>query len=90
MRRHVLSGISTQLFWGMDEVDRLFTTSFGSQVFGLFLAWYNKRALDPHGPISANLFCGIKRIAALEVFSCEEPQLSFPKSPANSRRPAPR
>ncbi len=50
MRRNVLSGLSVRLFWGMDEVDRLFTTTFGSQVFSLFRAWYNKRALDPHGP----------------------------------------
>jgi hypothetical protein len=50
MRRNVLSVVATHLFWGLDEVDRLFTTSFGDQVFAMFRAWYNKRALDPRGP----------------------------------------
>jgi len=34
----------------MDEVDRLFSTSFGSEVFGLFRSWHNERSLDPEGP----------------------------------------
>jgi hypothetical protein len=34
----------------MDEVDRLFTCSFGSEVFGLFRSWHNERSLDPNGP----------------------------------------
>jgi hypothetical protein len=36
--------------WGLDEVDRLFTTSFGGEVFGLFRSWHNARSLDPSGP----------------------------------------
>jgi hypothetical protein len=36
----------------MDEVDRLFSVPFGSEVFGLFRSWHNKRALDPSGPWS--------------------------------------
>jgi hypothetical protein len=31
-------------------VDRLFTCTFGSEVFGLFRSWHNERALDPSGP----------------------------------------
>jgi hypothetical protein len=50
MRRTVLGGTNAHLFWGLDEVDRLFTTAYGGQVFAMFRAWYNKRALDPHGP----------------------------------------
>jgi hypothetical protein len=50
MRRQVLSSMANHLCWGLDEVDRLFSTPFGGQVFGMFRAWYNKRALDPHGP----------------------------------------
>jgi hypothetical protein len=51
-RRTVLSRVPTHLFWGLDEVDRLFTTNFGEQVFGMFRAWHNRRALDPSGPWS--------------------------------------
>jgi hypothetical protein len=40
------------LVWGLDEVDRLFTCAFGSEVFGLFRSWHNERALDPEGPWS--------------------------------------
>jgi len=35
--------------WAMDEVDRLFTSDFAGDVFGLFRAWHNERALDPEG-----------------------------------------
>lgn len=50
LRREVLDKITTPVVWGMDEVDRLFTCSFGSEVFGLFRSWHNERALDPTGP----------------------------------------
>jgi hypothetical protein len=52
LRREVLGGISGHFVWGLDEVDRLFTCPFGSEVFGLFRAWHNERALDPNGPWS--------------------------------------
>jgi hypothetical protein len=38
--------------WGLDEVDRLFSCPFGSEVFGLFRSWHNRRSLDPTGPWS--------------------------------------
>lgn len=50
MRRQVLARLSTPLLWAMDEVDRLFTCDFGSEVFGLFRSWHNERALDPGSP----------------------------------------
>src|SRR5262245_20755657 len=50
VRREALGKISTSLVWGLDEVDRLFTCSFGSEVFGLFRSWHNERSLDPAGP----------------------------------------
>ncbi|MBL8190675.1 MAG: AAA-like domain-containing protein [Acidobacteria bacterium] len=50
LRREVLGKIETQLVWGLDEVDRLFSCDFGSDIFGLFRSWHNKRALDPEGP----------------------------------------
>jgi serine/threonine protein kinase len=50
LRREALDKISTPLVWGLDEVDRLFTCSFGSEVFGLLRSWHNERSLDPAGP----------------------------------------
>src|SRR5579884_19571 len=52
LRREVLGSISEPVVWGLDEVDRLFLCSFGSEVFGLFRSWYNRRSLDPSGPWS--------------------------------------
>ena len=34
----------------MDEVDRLLTCPFGSEVFGLFRSWHNERSLRPASP----------------------------------------
>jgi len=52
LRRDVLGTIEGPVVWGLDEVDRLFSVPFGSEVFGLFRSWHNKRALDPSGPWS--------------------------------------
>jgi hypothetical protein len=46
----VLGAVTGPVVWGLDEVDRLFSVPFGSEVFGLFRSWHNKRALDPSGP----------------------------------------
>jgi DNA-binding SARP family transcriptional activator len=48
----VLGSFEGPLVWALDEVDRLFTCDFGSEIFGLFRAWYNERSLDPDGPWS--------------------------------------
>lgn len=50
VRREILEKIENTLVWGMDEVDRLFTCPFGSEVFGLFRTWHNERAVDPDAP----------------------------------------
>jgi hypothetical protein len=50
MRRAILSRLYAPLVWGMDEIDRLFATPYGSDVFGLLRSWHNERALDPTGP----------------------------------------
>jgi DNA-binding SARP family transcriptional activator len=59
VRREVLGSIAqrapapqhpTRLVWGLDEVDRLFTSGFGSEIFGLFRSWHDERALEPGGP----------------------------------------
>jgi serine/threonine protein kinase len=50
IRRVVLEQIGAPLVWAMDEVDRLLTCQFGSEVFGLFRSWHNERSLDPSSP----------------------------------------
>jgi hypothetical protein len=50
LRREILPKVGKRLVWGMDEVDRLFTCNFASEVFGLFRSWHNERSLDPSGP----------------------------------------
>jgi hypothetical protein len=52
LRREVLEKLPAPLVWGLDEVDRLFSCQFGSEVFGLFRSWHNARSLDPSGPWS--------------------------------------
>jgi class 3 adenylate cyclase len=52
LRRAVLGTIAEPIVWGLDEVDRLFTCAYGSEVFGLFRSWHNRRSLDPTGPWS--------------------------------------
>jgi hypothetical protein len=47
VRREILGKVATSLVWAMDEVDRLFMCSFGSEVFGLFRSWHNARVLEP-------------------------------------------
>jgi DNA-binding winged helix-turn-helix (wHTH) protein len=50
LRREVLANIPTPLVWALDEVDRLFSFDYASEIFGLFRSWHNLRALDPVGP----------------------------------------
>jgi hypothetical protein len=45
--REVLEKSDTPLVWGLDEVDRLFTCPFGSEVFGRFRSWHNARDRKP-------------------------------------------
>ena len=49
LRREIFESLDAQIVWGLDEVDRLFTCTFGTEVFGMFRSWHNKRALDPDG-----------------------------------------
>lgn len=48
--REVFAQVSSPVVWGLDEVDRLFDRDYRNDIFGLFRAWHNKRALDPEGP----------------------------------------
>ena len=53
VRHEVLGKVGAPLAWGLDEVDRLFVTPFGAEVFALLRSWHNERALDPGGPWSS-------------------------------------
>jgi hypothetical protein len=55
--REILKPLNAPLVWGLDEVDRLFTCDFGSEVFGLFRSWHNERALEPGGPWAGLTLC---------------------------------
>jgi len=50
IKRIVLKQVGAPVVWAMDEVDRLLTCQFGSEVFGLFRSWHNERSLDPASP----------------------------------------
>jgi DNA-binding winged helix-turn-helix (wHTH) protein len=50
LRREVLAGDESYFVLALDEVDRLFTHDYASEIFGLFRSWHNLRALDPNGP----------------------------------------
>ena len=42
---HVLKQLQSPLLLAMDEVDRMFDTTFGSDFFSMLRGWHNKRAL---------------------------------------------
>ena len=44
LRTEVLEKEETPVIWALDEVDRLFSCPFRSEVFGLFRTWHNQRA----------------------------------------------
>ncbi len=50
LRREVLTTLETPLVWGLDEVDRLFVTQYGPQVFRVIRGWHNRRERSPEGP----------------------------------------
>jgi hypothetical protein len=76
LRKEVLAKVDRPLFWGLDEVDRLFATPFGSEVFGLIRSWHNERALDPSGPWS-NLTIGIAYATEAHLFITDINQSPF-------------
>jgi serine/threonine protein kinase len=76
LRREILAKIGGRLVWGIDEVDRLFTCSFGSEVFGLFRSWHNERSLDPSGPWQ-NLSLAIAYASEAHLFITDVNQSPF-------------
>jgi hypothetical protein len=76
LRREVLGRLQTPLMWALDEVDRLFVTPFGSEVFGLIRSWHNERALEPSGPWS-NLTIAIAYATEASLFISDMNQSPF-------------
>ena len=76
LRREILGKLSAPLVWGMDEVDRLFSCNFGSEVFGLFRSWHNERSLDPSGPWQ-NLTMAIAYATEAHMFITDMNQSPF-------------
>ena len=76
VRREVLAKTGVPLTWGLDEVDRLFVTAFGTEVFGLLRSWHNERALDPTGPWS-NLTIAIAYATDAHLFITDMNQSPF-------------
>ena len=76
VRRAVLAPLRAPLVWGLDEVDRLFVTPYGSEVFGLLRSWHNERALDPAGPWS-NLTIAIAFATEAHLFITDMNQSPF-------------
>jgi len=60
----------------MDEIDRLFSCQFGSEVFGLFRSWHNERSLDPAGPWQ-NLTLAIAYASEAHMFITDMNQSPF-------------
>jgi serine/threonine protein kinase len=50
LTRHVLVRMEAPLLLAMDEVDRLFSHAYSSELFGMIRSWHNARALNPDGP----------------------------------------
>jgi DNA-binding SARP family transcriptional activator len=76
LRREVLGRIEAPIVWGLDEVDRLFPRDFSNEVFGLFRAWHNERALDPTAP-SARLTLAIAYATEAHLFITDLNQSPF-------------
>jgi len=76
LKREILAKLSEPLVWGMDEVDRLFSCSYGSEVFGLFRSWHNERSLDPSGPWQ-NLTLAIAYATEAHMFITDMNQSPF-------------
>ena len=47
VRDRVLAASDAPLVWALDEVDRLFTCPFRTEVFALFRSWHNARTMPP-------------------------------------------
>ena len=62
----------TRLLWALDELDRLFSLPFQSDVFGLFRSWHNRHATEPSGPLT-RLAVAISYSTEPKTFSDQKP-----------------
>lgn len=76
LRREVLAKADVPHVWALDEVDRLFTCPFGTDVFALFRSWHNDRAYEPDGPWS-NLTMAIAYATEAHLFITDVNQSPF-------------
>jgi AAA-like domain/TIR domain len=76
IRREVLEKITGHLIIAMDEVDRLFSCTYASEVFGLFRSWHNERASNPDGPWS-RLTLAIVYATEAHLFITDQNQSPF-------------
>jgi class 3 adenylate cyclase len=74
--REVLKKTDSHVIWALDEVDRLFTCDFASEVFALFRTWHNERSLDPTGPWR-HLTCLIAYATEAHLFITDVNQSPF-------------
>ncbi|WP_224366228.1 AAA-like domain-containing protein [Hyalangium versicolor] len=65
MSGHVLKKLDAPLVLGLDEVETLFETPFGTDFFGMLRSWHNNRAL-PTTPVWKKL--GIVLVTSTEPF----------------------
>ena len=76
LSRQVLHKAQTHVVWALDEVDRLFSCDFASEVFALFRTWHNERSLDPTGPWN-KLTCLIAYATEAHLFITDVNQSPF-------------
>lgn len=47
LQTRILAAAPSPVLWALDETDRLLSSPFASDIFGLFRSWHNRRALKP-------------------------------------------
>jgi hypothetical protein len=78
LRREILEAADTPLIWALDEVDRLFSCDFGTEVFALFRSWHNKRTgLDRNSELWNRLTLAISYSTEAYLFITDPNQSPF-------------
>nr|WP_309694211.1 AAA-like domain-containing protein [Armatimonas sp.] len=47
LQSRILAADPSPVIWALDETDRLLSSPFASDIFGIFRSWHNRRALKP-------------------------------------------
>ena len=78
LRTEVLEKDEKPVIWALDEVDRLFSCPFRSEVFGLFRTWHNQRAgLGKHADLWGRLTLIIAYATEAHLFITDLDQSPF-------------